>query len=277
MEEYEVEMFSGDIVIYLRFSSDEKNELRCTLKGVAPPGAIEAFIAGAEALCSTKKEILMAQLPPAKARDARKQLLRDCRKALKTLGRFACIEDGNGPYEGLFCIEDIVDWGPGFGVEHEIFMEAGSIYFTLRSFVEKLEKFHRHEEKDKRKQGRPEADKDRFIRSIKWVYEEYIGPATLYEDGSFFQVVRLLLSFVGLPSEYPTKSIRAALKGAPIDLRGTGVALWAGFEYIKQTQGTEQDKKAFVKKHKVYHEQRLKAEDEQRKKYLLTLKKEPTE
>jgi len=69
-----------------------------------------------------------------------------------------------------------------------------------------------YDKKEERKSGRPAADRDNFIKNIKKVYEEHIGPATLYEEGPFFQVVRLALEFVGLPSEYPTKSIRAAFK-----------------------------------------------------------------
>lgn len=252
------------------FTSDEKNELRHALKGVAPPEAIEAFIAGAEELCQTKKDCLVAQPTPAETRAAREKLLRDCRKAIKTLGRFK-------DYElDIYRIEDIdaSTWDSHVG--DEIFMEARKIYFTLENLIEKLEKFHRHKEKKKRKQGRPEADKDRFIRSIKWVYEEYIAPATLYEDGPFFQVVRLALEFVGLPSKYPTKSIRAAMKGAAIDLKGTRTSLLAGLVYIEQTHGTEQDKGAFYKEWKGYHKQRLKEEDE-KVKDLLRLKNKPTE
>lgn len=273
MEEYT----DDHLGVYIRFSSDEKNELRHALKGVAPPEAIEAFIAGAEDLCGRKSIILMAQPTPAETRAGREKLLGDCRKAQKTLGRFAAImAETRDEVIHISRSEDIVDWGPGFYVEHEIFMEAMDIYYTLEKFIEKLEKFQRHEEKKTRKQGRPEGDQDRFIRSIKWVYEEYIAPATLYEDGPFFQVVRLALKFVGLPYEYPTKSIRAAMKGAAIDLKGTRTSLAAGLAYIEQTHGTEQEKKAFINKEMGYHKQRMKEEDEKAKD-LLTLMNKPTE
>lgn len=287
MEEYKYEMVSGDIVIRPRFSSDEKNELRRTLKGVAPPGAIEAFIAGAEVLCEGKKDILMRLPAPAEARTARGEILSSCRRALKTLNRYTL-----DPLKGTYW--DLI---------YDITQDAITLSGNLERFIEKLENFHRSENKKIKRKGRPRADNDDFIKFICALYERYLGPATLYEDGHFFQVIRLLLSFVGLPSEYPTKSIRAAIKGTEA-IRDSAIISVAGLEaeakFIEQTQGIKysQDKDAvlvaIITRVNTYLEQRgyhisriykgekgfvVEAEQrmEQKKQDLLTLKKEPTE
>jgi len=199
-----------------RFTQGEMKELKWVLRKAASPEAIETFITKVEWLCHVKKVLPLLQPSHAKASAGRQEMLRSCMKTRKVLKRYLeCIYDPFGP--NTIRIHHVGSVDPdkweSLHFKNNIYGHAQNLYLYLERFLEYLEEFQQDEEKKRRKKkGRPEADQDSFIKVMRKHYEDHIGPATLYEDGPFFQVVRLLLECVGIPSEYPTRAIRAALK-----------------------------------------------------------------
>lgn len=58
--------------------------------------------------------------------------------------------------------------------------------------------------------GHPRADSKGFVKTIYALFDRHLDAPTMYSDGPFYQVVRIALKSVGLPSKDPRKSVKAA-------------------------------------------------------------------
>ena len=59
--------------------------------------------------------------------------------------------------------------------------------------------------------GREKADTVGLVKIIAMFYKRYIGTPTIYHNGGFVKAVELTLEYLGLPHEYPTRSIKQVI------------------------------------------------------------------
>lgn len=192
-----------------RFTKEERGEIRRVLRDETSQEKINSFISHLEFFCNGKKS-LIEQPSKMDIRGTRKRVLTDCLAALNHLKQ---IERGKMI---TWHTENLDAYGAGTEAADptadfllaklESAWEAAG---ALEKFVKVLDEYHSTENK---KQGRPSADSDHFIRAVRDIYSQHIGKPSSYEFGAFFSVVQLILEALDLPFTDPSRLIKAALK-----------------------------------------------------------------
>lgn len=225
-----------------QLTNDEKNEIRHILKDKATKEKIESFIHYLQGLCGVKKTMIIDQPAISEVRLTRERILTDCKAALghlkqcekgrcvtwynKTIDPFwsyqpeqkkicpVCKHPFTSSSQREKCVQCDPTSAKAPHKDEDDFLvqfinSSWAAVGPLEKFIKVMEKYHKEEDK---KIGRKKADSDHFIRKIRDIYIEHIGKPSSYEDGAFFELVQVILNIFYLPSNDPSRAIKAALK-----------------------------------------------------------------
>ncbi|MFH1124539.1 MAG: hypothetical protein ABIE47_06905 [Pseudomonadota bacterium] len=171
---------------------------------------IEAFIAHLDHYCEGKKSLL-DQPQKIDIREKREDVLKNSTHLLKVLKK---IERGQII---LWHDETMDHFGAGSAGKDsggdflcQIIQDAWDTVGPLQKFIKTLKSYH--EQTETKQVGRKKADSDNFIQHLAAIYIEHIGKKpTTYKNGPFYSVVQLVLEKFKLPSDDPSRAIKAAL------------------------------------------------------------------
>lgn len=201
-----------------RFTREERERLRDVFRfnartgktrSIAAEKNVEAFINHLEFLCQGKI-MLLKQPQKIDIREKREAIIKDCKTALKHLKKIERGHIQTWYQERLDFYGSPREDDPVTDFIIRELQSAWDAVGPLEKFIKILEKHHGEEV---RKNGRPEADGDNFIKKIRNIYAEHIGKKpTKYENGPFVRTVRAVREILGLRYEYPRRTIERALK-----------------------------------------------------------------
>jgi hypothetical protein len=209
MEKVRVGLADGEASYWWKFREDDLELIRVPLERAgASEAAIGRLVDELEVLCDNALEF-RNRLQRGKVRDQRRSLVKRCREAQEALRGYVDAKPG----AELIFDDRLQYWEaePHAYIDMTDRLYAAAMA-TLGPLGDLISVMEEAEQADDRKGGRDPADSDGIVREIARLYREHIHEPSSYAGGPFFALVVNVLEISGMPSNDPSRRIRAALK-----------------------------------------------------------------
>jgi hypothetical protein len=197
------------------FTQQEGDELEAVLSKFQPD-KVEIFLSELESMCGAAR-LFLQERDITFTRKEKERMVRRFTKAKEDL--FQLVDRKIKTRESKSVLEFGIDSGeitnPGLrGLHRRRIFEYQRLHWLMYTAAIKLDEILRIIKAEASNPGRPKAEDavGDFVTLIARCFDQHLKRPTAYNDGPFCSVVRIALQAVGLPSEYPSRHIKVALR-----------------------------------------------------------------